>query len=111
MQSEGTGREHSSGCPGPCGDGSINGSEVCDGVQLGTRTCPFYGFYTGTLSCNSSCSHVTTGCSGRCGDGILQATYEQCEGTNLNGATCAMFGYYIGTPTCTSGCALSLTGS
>ncbi|MDO8538085.1 MAG: hypothetical protein Q7S21_04325 [archaeon] len=41
--------------PASCGDGVINGSEVCDGLLLNGETCATQGFGGGgALSCNSS---------------------------------------------------------
>jgi hypothetical protein len=52
--------------PGPvCGNNIIEGTEVCDGSDLGGRTCAYYSNTPyGTLACNSVCSDFdTTGCS------------------------------------------------
>lgn len=46
-----------------CGDGEINGSESCDGSELGGETCVTQGFDSGTLSCSSSCAFTTSNCS------------------------------------------------
>jgi len=46
-----------------CGDGIKNGSEACDGADLGGATCQSLGAgNTGTPTC-SACSLVTTGCT------------------------------------------------
>jgi len=42
--------------PPVCGDGVINGVEVCDGDLLNSQTCSNFGFDSGTLSCNSECT-------------------------------------------------------
>ncbi len=48
-----------------CGNGAIDGTEVCDGTALGTATCITEGFEGGTLACNAGCTaFVTTGCTG-----------------------------------------------
>ena len=38
-----------------CGDGKIDGTEICDGAELGGATCQGLGFKGGTLVCSSSC--------------------------------------------------------
>lgn len=44
-----------------CGDGQIDGDEVCDGVNLGGKTCSDAGNYTsGELKCASSCMAFNT---------------------------------------------------
>src|SRR3989344_2075809 len=46
-----------------CGDGIITNPEVCDGSNLGGKTCANSGYSGGTLSCASDCkSFITTGC-------------------------------------------------
>lgn len=46
-----------------CGDGVVQSGEECDLTDLDSKTCSNYGFNTGSLSCNSSCVLVTSGCS------------------------------------------------
>lgn len=50
-------------CP-RCGDGSVNqGSEQCDGADLGGQSCTSLGFTGGgTLACNGGCAFNTAGC-------------------------------------------------
>lgn len=43
-----------------CGDGIINGDEVCDGAELGAADCTTEGFLGGTVSCNDDCTAVNT---------------------------------------------------
>ncbi len=38
-----------------CGDGELDGTEVCDGAQLGAATCQSLGFTGGTLACSGTC--------------------------------------------------------
>lgn len=52
-----------------CGDGILNGSEVCDGSALGSGTCVNQGFSLGgTLACkqDGSCTYDTSGCFASC---------------------------------------------
>jgi hypothetical protein len=51
----------SSGC-NSCGDGVRDAFENCDGSDLGGGTCTLFGFTTGQLSCNSSCTFDLSGC-------------------------------------------------
>ncbi|HEY8427051.1 MAG TPA: hypothetical protein VIL20_01700, partial [Sandaracinaceae bacterium] len=47
--------------PGPtCGDGVREGTEACDGADLGTATCASEGFDGGTLACTGTCELDTT---------------------------------------------------
>src|SRR5690606_31092900 len=42
--------------PGPmCGDGAVNGTEECDGTELGGATCESAGFDGGTITCGGTC--------------------------------------------------------
>ncbi len=62
-----TGGSNEGGAPASCGDGALNGSEVCDGSQLGGETCVSQGFDNGTLACNANClAFNTAGCSNTC---------------------------------------------
>ncbi len=46
-----------------CGNDEIEGTETCDGTDLGGETCASQGFDGGTLSCNANCDgFVTTSC-------------------------------------------------
>ncbi len=50
--------------PSACGNNVIDGTEVCDGSDLNSKTCVTQGFLSGSLSCNSDClSFDTSGCS------------------------------------------------
>ncbi|MBW2999136.1 hypothetical protein KY339_00560, partial [Candidatus Woesearchaeota archaeon] len=46
-----------------CGDSKVNGNEECDGNNFKGKTCSYYGFDSGTLSCSTSCKIVTLGCT------------------------------------------------
>jgi len=98
---------------GRCGDDAIQISygETCDGDNLGVETCLTQGFYSGTLACDTpTCSLDTTGCSGRCGDGVLQLANEQCDGSELDGETCVTLGYNPGPLACTGLCTFDISG-
>jgi hypothetical protein len=57
-----------SGCPsypqpGSCGNGTVESSESCDGVDLGGATCASLGYpLGGTLGCRAWCAYDTSGC-------------------------------------------------
>lgn len=65
-----------------CGDGIINGPEVCDGLALGGQTCVSQGFSGGTLTCQSNCAAFNTaGCTAACTTGDTQyCTYGPFQG-------------------------------
>ncbi len=98
---------------GRCGDDAIQISygETCDGDNLGLATCLTQGFYSGTLACDTpTCLLDTTGCSGRCGDGVLQPANEQCDGADLNGESCETLGNNPGDLACTGLCTFDISG-
>lgn len=47
---------------GTCGDGSISGSEACDGINLNGSSCVTLGYDAGTLACNSNCTFADALC-------------------------------------------------
>ena len=47
-----------------CGNGVIEGTEACDGLDLGGQTCLTLGFDGGSLVCAGDCNFDTSGCSG-----------------------------------------------
>ncbi|MDY0000625.1 MAG: PPC domain-containing protein, partial [Polyangia bacterium] len=95
-----------------CGNGKVEGTESCDGSDLGGATCASLGLTGGELTCTLLCTHNTSGCQGvvNCGNGQLDSG-EQCEGTNLNGRTCSSLGLGGGTLACSSTtCQFDTTG-
>ena len=92
--------------PPKCGDGKKNGSDACDGADLGGKTCKGLGYASGTLKCTSKCALDTSGCvaAAKCGDGKINAAAEQCDKTNLGSKTCKTQGFTGGTISCTTGC-------
>jgi formylglycine-generating enzyme required for sulfatase activity len=97
-------RYDTGGCAGRCGNGTIDEGEVCDGGNLAGQTCQTQGYHGGELVCAVDCGgYNVDNCVavGRCGDGVLQATYgEACEGANLAQETCQSQGHYPGTLAC-----------
>lgn len=90
-----------------CGNGVVDGSEQCDGTDLGGADCTTFGFSTGTLVCDTSCLYNVSSCAtppGSCGNGMAEGL-EECDGSDLRAATCASLGYTGGGGlTCTAGC-------
>ncbi len=86
-----------------CGNQLIEGDEVCDGTNLGGRTCELEGHYAGVLTCLPDCSGFdTTACGGACGDGTVNGE-EACDGGPPPQVTCDDLGYPGGgTPSCTA---------
>ncbi len=96
---------------GMCGDGVIQSAyEVCEGANMGGRTCSTLGYGSGTLECTDACQFDVSGCisDAVCGDDIIEGT-EECEGVDLSGETCETLGYYGGTLTCSSLCLYDMT--
>jgi len=107
------------GGPADCGDGVVGGFEDCDcggtstceGDQLGASSCADYDapgtsvpYSGGTLGCNLSCQHITTGCF-VCGDANL-AESEPCDGALIGPHTCGSEGFLSGSLSCTAECSL-----
>jgi hypothetical protein len=91
-----------------CGDGVLNGMEVCDGADLGVETCETQGYdLGGTLACTQDCTFDTDNCVSSCGDGVVNGPNEECDGADLNGKSCTGEGYQGGTLTCNPDCTLS----
>jgi hypothetical protein len=98
-----------------CGNNSKEGTEICDGTALNSKTCITQGFASGTITCNASCTgFVTTACTGApaqtCGNNIREGT-ETCDGTDLNSQTCTSKGYTGGELACAGNCMSFATGN
>lgn len=91
-----------------CGNGAVEGTEECDGVDLAGETCSSQGFDTGTLACGSDCTLDKTGCERTCGNGDIDSG-EDCDGTNLNGGSCVTAGFASGTLACNGDCSYNTT--
>jgi hypothetical protein len=82
-----------------CGNSVKDGSEMCDGEDLGGSSCTDVpgGFTGGSLACTSQCIFDTTACTMPvgCGDRVI-GSEEQCEPTDLGGASCVSVGNFVG---------------
>lgn len=93
-----------------CGNAVKDGSEPCDGGDLGGATCTSFGFAGGTLGCTGACALDTTACQPIvCGNGTIDAG-EQCDQNALNGQTCGGLGFAFGTLACGPNCVLDTSG-
>lgn len=91
-----------------CGDGVVTGIEACDG-EASSVTCAALGYYEGTPGCAPSCVPDASSCTGRCGDGVIQAQFdEQCD-TMPPDEGCVAFGQDYGALTCNAFCAPAIT--
>ena len=84
----------------------LEAGEVCDGIELGSRTCVDLGLEAGTLGCAATCLDFDrTGCGApaTCGNGVIDAA-ERCDGTNLAGQTCLNLGLGDGQLACAANC-------
>jgi len=86
-----------------CGDGVIEGDEVCDSTNLAGETCEsISGEADGELRCAPDCLSFEDAACHVCGNGELEGS-EDCEG-DTGGTTCEDLGYAGGSLTCTVDC-------
>lgn len=90
-----------------CGNGVREGSEACDGGDLGGASCSDVGCGSGSVSCSASCTLDYTACTSCpfCGNGVREGS-EECDGGDLGGATCGDFGCSSGNLFCAPNCTL-----
>ncbi|MBN2722523.1 MAG: hypothetical protein JXR95_00460 [Deltaproteobacteria bacterium] len=93
-----------------CGNGVIDGDEVCDGAAHGTATCEDYGYSNGYLVCNTDCTGFNLGsCAnvpGECGNGVVEWA-EACDGEISD--TCEDYGFDGGTLSCNDDCSVDFS--
>lgn len=89
----------------PCGSGTVEGPEACDGEAFAGATCADFGFPGGALACRDDCTIDTAGCT-LCGDGVLDPG-EVCDGALADDVVCPEG--TEGAPRCTD-CAIDLSG-
>ncbi|MEE9217659.1 MAG: zinc-dependent metalloprotease family protein [Acidobacteriota bacterium] len=86
-----------------CGNGRIDGTEECDGGDLGGATCATFGHLQGSMSCTFECTFDTTGCS-TCGNNQREGD-ELCDTGDLGGLDCSSYGCTgSGSPACNTSC-------
>ena len=89
-----------------CGNGVIEGDQVCDDQDLGGMSCEDLGYASGTLGCMSNCRAYDVSQCGTpesCGTGQIDDN-EICDGEDLGGASCEDLGYGPGELACESNC-------
>lgn len=60
-----------------CGNGTVEGGEACDVINLGGASCASKGFTAGALVCNNQCQHDTSQCCrSACNRGVTQCNGE-----------------------------------
>lgn len=92
-----------------CGNGVAEGDEQCDGTSLRGRTCAFFGFQEGAVTCRADCTLDPSECRVGCGDGVIDPL-EQCDTLELGGASCELAGFLSGDIACTPTCVLDTSG-
>jgi len=88
-----------------CGNGVREGTEECDGDDLGGASCQGLGYASGTLTCYLYCKLNTAQCQVEqvCGDGVATGD-EECDGSDLRGQSCQSLYGLAGTLACDSQC-------
>lgn len=98
----GNGGEGGGGGSGePCGNGTIDSGERCDGDDLRGFGCWDLGSPGGSLACSETCNFDVSACDPFpvCGDNIGEGI-EACDGADLGGWDCQSAGYGEGTLAC-----------
>lgn len=91
------------GCTEPvCGNGMVEGRELCDGPDVAGATCQDEGFDNGEITCLGDCTLDLSGC-GVCGNFIVNEG-EACDAPLLFGQTCLTLGFDSGTLDCQADC-------
>ncbi|MBN2722890.1 MAG: SBBP repeat-containing protein [Deltaproteobacteria bacterium] len=94
-----------------CGNGKVEGSEICDGSDLNGNSCYILGYESGDLGCWKNCTFNTSRCTGiipTCGNNVKEPT-EDCDGINIPDVSCDELGLGEGTIKCTDTCRLDVT--
>ena len=91
--------------------------EACDGSDFGGISCAdFLGTgATGSLSCSSNCTIITTGChtpADSCNNNGVKDAVEACDGSDFGGKSCAdiLGAGATGSLLCSSSCEIITTG-
>lgn len=87
-----------------CGDGVIDGTDICDGADVDGQNCAGQGMPDGVLACAQDCSAFdVSGCFDSCGDDVVD-TDDVCDGTDLGMETCLGRGFVGGELGCAADC-------
>lgn len=103
-----------------CGDGFVQGFEVCDPgdpptypLNVNGLTCGNFlsilgdPYEDGDLDCLADCSDYDAGGCYTCGNGVKE-TVEECDGADFFEQTCITYGFTGGYLICTADCRVSL---
>jgi hypothetical protein len=94
-------------CVDGCGNGTADGSDECDGTDLGIYTdCAGLGYTGGSLTCTAGCMIDESACFSTCTNDTAE-TGEVCDGTDLGSTStdeCSENGFVDGTMACLSDC-------
>jgi len=98
-----------------CGDGLVEGFEVCDPggepiypLNVNGLSCTDFGYLSGDLGCLADCSAYDLYYCYSCGDGVKENA-EECDTLDFNGQSCISFGFDSGSLICTPDCRISLS--
>ncbi len=75
---------------GDCGDGVVEGVEVCDGTQLGDATCEAVGYGAGEISCDDVCELDLSGCTDPFCELTCIGEGDICVGRDAAHSSCAV---------------------
>lgn len=97
-----------------CGDGLTDGDEICDKgnppmipFDVGTATCPMFGYQDGYVTCADDCLAYDTEWCYTCGNGTKERA-EECDTADFGDQTCESFGFNSGILSCTLQCRLNI---
>jgi len=97
-------------CLNWCGDGTINGPELCEAGNLGGADCSDFGYHDGALDCTADCrAFDTSSCAHFCGDGQVHDV-ETCDGIEQRRRSCWDFFFTGGDLHCDTGCLRDFSG-
>jgi len=82
-----------------CGNDIVEGTEECDGPDLGGMTCEGLGegFTGGALACAATCQYDRADCA-TCGNGTVEPTEVCDDGNTVDDLTCSADCQYLCTP-------------